>query len=131
MGMMSVNYMLTKMICEYYIARVKDIWWRFGFHGGDKKEHLAYLDSISPEVNYIGDLLMPLKSDVDVGSGLGTHRINESTIVTCRFVKMMMQIKQQDKPFIKQQEEMIISVKRIQVELFLKQEEKLNDLLPS
>jgi len=117
--------MLTKMECQYYLVRIRDSWYRIGFHKGTKNEHRGYLESIGTyegqpkaDIVYLGQLPLPIKDDIDVGSGLGTKHIGESIVVTCKFQKMMMTIKQaQDKTFLELQKQCIVSIRRTQREV--------------
>jgi len=117
--------MITEMPCEYYIVRIKDWQVRVGFHGGTKDEHCAFLtlmgtdkDHPVADIAHIGDLLLPLKSDIDQGVGIGTRKHGDATVVTVKHCQQMITIKQQHpKPFLQQQREMIVSTKRAQGQL--------------
>lgn len=115
--------MITQMDCDYYIVRCKDWYVRVGLHGGTKEEHHGFLDLIGSDIEYIGDLVLPLKSDIDVGCGIGTRKHGSAVVVTCRHASQMIKKEAKEKTFLRQQREMIVSAKKSQKELLAKKAE--------
>lgn len=108
------------MITEYYIVRRADWWIRLGFHGGTEDDHRTFLSSIGIEIEYLGQLPLPIKADIDVGCGLGKRKAGDAIVITCRHIKQMLTQERQSKPFIKQQRDSMKSIRKRQEEYLSK-----------
>ena len=127
--------MIQRQPCDYYLIRIRDAWARIGFHSppckrplsslASKEEQYAYLRKLhGHDIVPLGVLPLPIKMDVDTGSGLGTKNLGHTKVLTCRIQRVMMTIKQQGKTLVQQQREFITSTRRSQEELLVCKESK-------
>lgn len=117
--------MITMQPCDYYLVRHRDSWLRIGFHSppcsrplstiASKEEHYAFLRSLQGcNIEYLGKTLLPIKLDIDKGSGLGQRNLGHCKVVTCKTQKVMMTLKKQGKTLLQQQREAMVSLHRNQ-----------------
>lgn len=109
----------------YYLVRHRDLWLRIGIQEGTEELHRIYLEQYYDDVEILGTLPLPIKDDIDKGSGIGTRRFRGCTIVTCKTAKVMMTIETKGtKTFLVQQREFIANTKRSQEEYLCRIESK-------
>jgi hypothetical protein len=123
--------MIAMQPCDYYLIRINDMFLRVGFHSppssrplstiASKEEHYTFLRSLQGcNIEYLGKTLLPIKLDIDKGSGLGQRNLGHCKVITCKTQKIMMTIRKQGKTLLQQQKEALLFLRRSQKELLIR-----------
>lgn len=112
--------MVKKGTYKVYLVRINDWWIRITFAGYDHREQRRWLRAISDDIVYLGTLPLPIKSDVDTGSGEGRRMIGKSRIVTCVHCQQMITKKESEESMLTIQRKAIDIIRESQEEFLRK-----------